>query len=140
MAIRYDDDEPGSPWRFVLYVDERGDEQQRSALADIFLGRSGGDGILGLPWVRKPSELVDVRARRIEIEHDEQGHRLRVRSAVTLTASRPVETAVPVTCVIPGHHQPGTELYADEHAVDDDPFTWELSGNCAFVSAFSYAS
>ena len=29
FAIRYDDDEPGSPWSFVVYVDERGTEEQR---------------------------------------------------------------------------------------------------------------
>src|SRR5438093_7499442 len=41
LVIRYDDDEPGSPWSIVLHVDERGDEPQREALADIFLGRLG---------------------------------------------------------------------------------------------------
>ena len=38
MTIRYDDDEPGSPWTLKLHVDERGDEQQREALASILLG------------------------------------------------------------------------------------------------------
>jgi hypothetical protein len=32
LATRYSDDEEGSPWSFVLYVDERGDEGQREAL------------------------------------------------------------------------------------------------------------
>jgi hypothetical protein len=41
---------------------------------------------------------------------------------------------------IPGYHQPGTELTADAFTVDDGPFQWELAGNCAFVSAFDYAS
>src|SRR3954454_1913199 len=30
LACRYDDDEPGSPWDFFLYVDERADEGQRA--------------------------------------------------------------------------------------------------------------
>src|SRR5437870_12242250 len=38
LVLRYSDDEPGSPWTFVLYVDERGDERQRDALARIFTG------------------------------------------------------------------------------------------------------
>ena len=42
LTSRYDDDEPGSPWSFYLYLDERGDERQREALAEIFLGRLGG--------------------------------------------------------------------------------------------------
>src|SRR3954470_13788433 len=50
MATHYEDDEPGSPWEFHLYVDERGDERQRRALADIFLGRLGGTPCRQFPW------------------------------------------------------------------------------------------
>ena len=32
LATRYHDDEPGSPWRFVMYVDARADRAQREAL------------------------------------------------------------------------------------------------------------
>src|SRR5438105_13725751 len=32
LAIRYDDDEPGSPWTWVLYLDERASQEQRTAL------------------------------------------------------------------------------------------------------------
>jgi hypothetical protein len=45
-----------------------------------------------------------------------------------------------VRCVIPGYDQPGHELVADELTVDDDPFAWELTDNCAFASRFDYAS
>ena len=48
FTIRYDDDEPGSPWSFVVYVDERGSEEQRDALAAILTGRLGGD-VMRLP-------------------------------------------------------------------------------------------
>ena len=43
LAGTYNDDEAGAPWRVVLYVDENGSEQQQQTLADIFLGRAGGD-------------------------------------------------------------------------------------------------
>jgi hypothetical protein len=136
MAIRYDDDEPGSPWTFKLHVDERGDERQREALADILLGRLGGPQILKLPWVRKPSELVGIEAARIELREGV----LRVGSSVRLRATRPVETDEPVSCGIPGYERPGAELYADELVVDDAPFAWQLAGNCAFATTFDYAS
>ncbi len=42
LAGSFDADEPGSPWRVALYVDERADRAQHAALADIFLGRAGG--------------------------------------------------------------------------------------------------
>jgi hypothetical protein len=139
LTIRYDDDEPGSPWSFVVHVDERGSEEQREAIADILIGRRGGDDILRLPWVRKPSELIDVRASPIEISSGSGGHELRVGRAITLSALRPYETDERVSCVIPGHHVPGRELYADRLEVHDEPFEWELTGNCAFVSTFSYS-
>lgn len=44
-----------------------------------------------------------------------------------------------MSCVIPGHHLAGTEYYADRLVVEDEPFQWELAGNCAFVSTFSYS-
>ncbi|HKP17641.1 MAG TPA: DUF1326 domain-containing protein [Gaiellaceae bacterium] len=140
FTIRYDDDEPGSPWRFVVHVDERGTPEQREALAAILLGRLGGDDVLRLPWVRKPSELLDVRSSPIEISHAPEGHVLRVGRAIELAAARPVATDERVSCVIPGHHVEGHEFYADRLAVDDEPFAWELSGNCAFVSSFDYSS
>ena len=45
-----------------------------------------------------------------------------------------------VACGIPGYDKPGTELIADELVVDDAPFAWELTGNCAFASPFDYSS
>ena len=140
FVIEYDDDEPGSPWRFIVYADERGTELQRDAIARILTGQLGGDDVLRLPWVSKPSELLEVRASPIEIGSDASGHTLRVGRAVSLRASRPVETDEAVACGIPGYGWPGTELYADELVVDDEPFAWELTGNCAFVSGFAYSS
>jgi hypothetical protein len=114
FVIRYDDDEPGSPWSFVVHVDERGSEEQR--------------------------ELIDVRASPIEITDGPAGHELRVGRVIELTASRPFETDEVVACGIPGYDNPGTELLADMLVVADDPFAWELSGNCAFASPFDYSS
>ena len=136
LVLRYDDDEPGSPWTLRLHVDERGDERQREALASILLGRLGGPQVLRLPWVRKPSEVIGVVPSRIELG----GGALRVGDAIRLHATRPVETDQPVACGIPGYEREGTEFYADELVVRDDPFEWELSGNCAFAATFDYRS
>ena len=136
MVIRYDDDEQGSPWTLRLHVDERGDEAQRDALAAILLGRVGGPAILKLPWVRKPSEVIAVVRSPIELGDGV----LRVGERIRLRATRPVETDEPVACVIPGYERGGTELYADELVVHDDPFDWELADNCAFATTFDYRS
>ena len=139
LALRYDDDEPGSPWTFVLYVDDRGTEEQREATAGILTGRLGGDQILRLPWVRKPSELIEIRPAEIELRVVPNGNELRIGSAVEMVASRPVETDERIACGIPGYHIAGTEYYADRLALADEPFEWELAGNCAFVSTFAYS-
>lgn len=136
LACRYHDDEPGSPWTIVLYVDERADDPQRRALEQIFLGRAGGERILRLPWVRKPSLLVDVRTSAFEFGPGW----VRVGERAQIVAHRPVETEQDVRCVIPGYEEPGRELYADELAVRDEPFDYVLTGNCAYQSAFHYAS
>ena len=83
--------------------------------------------MLRLPWVSKPSNLLDVRASPIEIVDGADGHELRVGRAVRLRASTPYATDEIVACGIPGYDKPGTELIADELVVDDAPFAWELT-------------
>jgi hypothetical protein len=140
MVVRYDDDELGSPWSIVLHVDADADEAQRTALADVFLGKLGGPHVGVLPWVRKARHVLDVRVSAIGLEPDGEGYRLSVGDAVELRATRPFESEAVVRCGIPGYDEPGRELVADELKVADDPFAWELTGNCAFASTFAYAS
>jgi hypothetical protein len=140
LVYSYDDDEAGSPWSLVLHVDDRADQRQVSALADVFLGRQGGPHVSTLPWIRKARHLIDVRSSPIELVPEGEGHALRVGSAARVRATTPVETDQQVACIVPGYERPGTELYADELTVADEPFAWELEGNCAFASDFVYAS
>jgi len=131
LVCRYNDDESGSPWTIALHVDRRGDDAQRAALEQLFLTE-----LRNLPWIRKERHLIGVRVSDIEID----GPRVRVGSTISVRATRPVETDVPVACGIPGYDRVGRELYADEFAVAEEPFTWELTGNCAYESDFDYAS
>ena len=140
LTIRYDDDELASPWTIVLHVDTDGDERQRAALTDLFLGRLGGPHVGVLPWVKKARHLVHVRVDAIELEPEGDGYRLTVDETVRLRATRRFESDAAVRCGIPGYDEPGRELVAEELAVKDDPFDWELAGNCAFASRFAYAS
>jgi hypothetical protein len=138
MTVRYDDDEPGSPWRLILYVDERGDQAQLAALEEIMLGRRGGPHIVNLPWVRKPSEVIAVRPARIELADD--GTSMRVEERISIRVSRRADQDHVVACGIPGYDRGGAEYFADELRVDDEPYVWELHGNCAFATRFEYTS
>jgi hypothetical protein len=131
LVYRYDDDEAGSPWTVALHLDSRADDAQRRALRWLFL-----DGLHQLPWIRKARHLIAVRTSSIEID----GASVRVGMTIAASASRRVETDLPVACGVPGYDRVGHELYADELRVADEPFSWALRGNCAYASDFDYAS
>jgi len=139
LVCSYDDDEPGSPWTILLHVDDRADERQHEAVAQLFLGGLGGGHVAKLPWVRKARDLVGVRSSPIELVPDGDGYRLRVGETVSLRATTRVETDEPVACGIPGYDRAGHELYADELVVQEQKFSWSLAGNCAYESDFDYA-
>jgi hypothetical protein len=140
LALTYDDDEPGSPWSFWLYLDERGEERQRDALEQIFLGRLGGTPDKQFPWAWKPSDLLGVRAVAIEVDHTAAEGWFRAGEYVSVRISAPISEQAEVTCVIPGHHQPGRELHSDLVKVEDDPLAFEVHGRCGYESKFDYSS
>jgi hypothetical protein len=140
LASRYSDDEPGSPWSYLLYVDERGDEAKRQALSEIFSGRRGGTPLKQFPWAFKPANLLGVRAATIEIDHAPGRGWFRAGGEVSVRVREPVPDQATVTCVIPGHHRTGRELLADVLEVEDGPLEFELSGVCAYESTFEYSS
>jgi hypothetical protein len=139
LALRYSDDEPGSPWTWILYLDERADDEQRSALEGIFTGRLGGDAGSHFPWAWKASELVAVRPVEIDIDHTRTRQRLRIRDRVSVRIRDRYSGGETVTCVVPGHDREGGELVADELVVEDGPLGFSYSGVCGYGSTFDYA-
>jgi len=139
MAVRYHDDEPGSPWKFVLYVDDGADDAQRRMLEQIFTGALGGDALTHFPWAWKESVQVAVRAAAIDVSHEPRRQWLRIRDHVTVRIRDAWAGSEAVTCVIPGHDRSGEELVADEVRVDDGPLRFAFSGNCGYAASFDYA-
>jgi hypothetical protein len=140
IVSRYYDDEPGSPWDFVLYLDDEADEPQRAALEAIYTGKAGGTPLEQFPWAFKPSNLVEVRPASIEIDHTPRKGWFRVGDEVTVRVAARVENQEPVTCVIPGHHQSGTEVVVDELRADAPQIEYAFSGRCGYESSFAYSS
>jgi hypothetical protein len=140
LVFRYDDDEPGSPWTYAVYVDDRGDGSQRDALARILTGGLGGTPWKQFPWVWKESDLLGWRAAPIEISHAPRRGWFRVGEQVTVRLGRAVPDQEPVTCAIPGHHRSGTELEGDLLRVDEGPLSFEWSMVCGYRSTFEYSS
>jgi hypothetical protein len=139
LAIRYSDDEPGSPWTWVLYLDERASEEQRDALEGIFTGRLGGDAERHFPWAWKASELMAVRPVEITVDHTRRRQWLRIRDHVSVQIRGRYEGEESVTCVIPGHERAGEELITDELVVEDEQLSFDYRGVCGYGSTFEYA-
>jgi hypothetical protein len=139
LASRYSDDEPGSPWTYVLYLDAGASSEQRAALEDIFTGRLGGDALRHFPWAWKESELLAVRPAAIEVDHRRRRQWVRVRDHVTVRIRDRHDGGATVTCVIPGHERPGEELVADDLRVADGRLAFEYHGVCGYGSTFDYA-
>jgi hypothetical protein len=129
---------PRTPWRVILYVDDRGDPAQQRALADIFLGRAGGPTLRN--FAAGIGEIYAVRPARIALDHTTNKESMRAGTYVTARTQRPAQSVGAVSCGIPGHDRPGQELVMDVFRVADPPFGWEVHGRCGFASDFDYNS
>jgi hypothetical protein len=138
MAGSYDDDQPGSPWSVVLYLDERCTPRQRDALADIFLGRAGGRAFTN--YARAIGTVHAVRTAAITLDHATDRERIGVGRYVTVRTRTPFHHRVRVSCGIPGHDRPGQELVVDLMRVQEPGLSWDLRGRCGFATTFDYRS
>jgi hypothetical protein len=139
LALRYYDDEPGSPWSWILYLDEGASEEQLASLEAIFTGRLGGDAQTHFPWAWKSSELLAVRPVAIELDHRQRRQWLRINHRVTVRIRDRYAGPETVTCSIPGHDRDGEELVADELLVNDGALTFFYTGTCGYASDFAYS-
>ena len=135
MVGSYSDDEPGSPWRVALFVDETADEVRQGDLANLFLGRFGGD--THRLYGRAIRDVSMVRPAAIRLVHEPRRWRIGISTFVEVQSTVEASTQGPVTCGI-SDHLPGAELISDVLVVAAPPFKWNLRERCAFESSFIY--
>jgi CheY-like chemotaxis protein len=140
LAFRYDDEVAGSPWSFILYLDDHGDHRQRAALHALFTGRLAGPALRQFPWVFKASRQLGVRCVPIDVVHDARSPWFRAGQYVTVRAGDRIRDQAPVSSVIPGYHRAGVERHAKLLRVADEPISIEFRGRCAYQSTFDYTS
>lgn len=138
MAGSYTDDEPGSPWRVILYVDEKSKLEQQEALTNIFLGRAGGTTLRN--FAGAIGEVYAVRRAHIALRHTANQEQIAVENYVMARTAQPVLSDEPVSCGISGHDHPGQEIVAEVFQVEDDALHWSINGRCGFASDFVYSS
>ena len=143
MSLRYHDEvQPSTPWEVVLYVDERADDAQMQALADIYLGRAGGTvaNLYG-PAI---GEVHAVRRARITVEHVAPRKRIDVVGYIIVEAEGEASDLDDVQCGIPGFDHPGTEIYGEVLVSTDEVLRWEIRGGsgrrASFATDFDYRS
>ena len=141
MSLRYFDRvQPSTPWEVVLYVDRDGDDAQRAAIADIFLGRAGGT--VARLYGPAIGEVHVVRPARITLEHVKPRKRIKVAGYLAVEAEGAASERGDVRCGIPGFDHPGTELHGSELQSTDPALRWEIRGrrHAAFATGFDYRS
>ena len=140
MAIRYSDDEEGSPWSWILYLDERGSAEQHQALEQIWAGRVAGRAARALPVGLEGKQPPRRPPGADRARPHPRRQWFKVRDLVTVRVSGPYEGDETITCVIPGHDRSGEEIVADELNVDDAQLRFEYAGVCGYAATFDYGS
>jgi hypothetical protein len=141
LSLRYHDDvQPSTPWEVTLYVDDRADDAQRAALADIFLGRAGGT--VAERYGPAIGSVHAVRSARISLEHVAPRKRIDVVAHLVVEAEGEASAPGDVQCGIPGFDHPGTELFNDTLVSHEPAMRWDVRGGrrAAFASDFDYTS
>jgi hypothetical protein len=141
LSIRYYDRvQPSTSWEVVLYVDDRADDEQFDAVADIFLGRAGGT--VAQLYGPAIGDVHAVRRARITLEHVVARKRIDVLGYLAVEAEGEASAIGDVQCGIPGSDHPGTELHGDVLWSTDPALRWEVRGrrNASFTTDFDYAS
>lgn len=135
IAGRYDDHEPGSPWRVAIYVDERAGDAQFAALGEIFQGNAGGN----MYFTGNFAEILGVKRARIALDHSAGEERIKIGNIAQAEVVKNVAFGGTVTCGISGEGHPGQESVSSL-VCDDGPLSWDYKERCGFAADFAYFS
>ncbi len=130
--------EHSTPWRVTLYVDEHASAAEHECLAAIFLGRAGGTTLRN--FAAAIGEVQAVRSAAIHLDHSPNRESMEAVGYVRAATRSAVTSDAPIACGIPGYDHPGTEVVAEEFAVNDGQLHWTVRGRCGFATDFDYSS
>jgi len=138
MAGTYQDRVSWTPWEVALLVDERAPMRAQSALAEIFSGKAGGTPMAN--YTMAIGEIRSIRPAKIRLDHRRGHERIDVETAIEVLGGDAAAPDGSVSCGIPGHDHPGTELHARLLSVDESGLKFRYSGVCGFTTSFDYSS
>jgi hypothetical protein len=127
-------------WRLALYIDDRADEKQKDALANIYGGKVGGHPAVLAGFV---SELLGVKSASIEFKEEGKKRHLVVKGiaenemyAIDGEDGKEVKVSNHPLAVSPGH--PVTVSKSKKVHYKDYGINWSLSETVGLSAPFSY--
>ncbi len=135
IAGYYDDNEPGSPWRVTIYVDENAGDDQFESLGEIFRGDAGGN----MYFTGNFSEILAVKRARIVLDHTAGEERIQIGKIAGAETVRNVDFDGTVTCGITGSDHPGQESVSNLYC-KHGPLNWDYKERCGFATELTYFS
>jgi len=133
--------DPETEWDVVLLVDETADSDQRDAIEDIYFGRAGG---IWAPVADTHVRSADVATVPISFSRDGADFAVEIGAAIEMDASGAVGFNEEVGTVSPHPLTKSLEVQTGKSTTAtvsyDDQFTWDVSGNNAYLGDFELAN
>lgn len=132
---------PDTGWNVVLLVDEAADEEQRTALEDIYFGRAGG---IFAPVADAHVESAEVATAPISF--DRSGSDISIEIADVLSTKVVGRSGFneELGTVSPHPLTKDTEMHTGESTTStvayNDEFSWDVSGNNSYFCDFELAN
>lgn len=132
---------PETEWDVVLFVDETADDDQREAIEDIYFGRAGG---IWAPVADTHVRSADVAVVPIRFSRDGMDFSVQIEDVLEMDASGAVGFNEEVGTISP-HPLTKTHVVQTGKSTTatvsyDDQFTWDVSGNNAYLGDFKLAN
>lgn len=132
---------PGTGWHVVLLIDEAADDDQRAALEDVYLGRAGG---IFAAVADAHVETAEVATASVSVTRDGSDVSVAVDDAVTMEVVGKVGFNEELGTISPHPLTRSLEMTTGKSTIAtvsyDDEFSWDVSGNNAYLGDFELAN
>lgn len=132
---------PETEWDVVLLVDESADDDQREAIEDIYSGRAGG---IWAPVADTHVRSAEVATVPISFSRDGSDFAVEIGDVLEMSASGAVGFNEEVGTISPHPLTESTVVQTGKSTTAtvsyNDQFTWNVSGNNAYLGDFELAN
>lgn len=133
--------DPDVTWPLVVLFDETADDDQRTALEEIFLGKAGG--IFGVA-VETHVESVEVATAPFSFDRDDVDFSVEIGDVVAVKSAEKNGVLGETGTVSPHPFTKSLEMTTGKSTTAtvsyNDEFRWDVSGNNSFLGDFELAN